>query len=64
MLILSRKESEEIVIGEGESQIVVSVQSIRGDRVRIGVVAPKTTSINRREIHDLKYPSEATDDPS
>lgn len=49
MLVLSRHRSQEIVIGD---DIVVTVVDIRGDKVRIGVSAPKDVPVNRREIHD------------
>lgn len=49
MLVLSRKKSEVIVIND---EITVTVLEIRGDRVRLGVVAPKEMSIHRQEVHD------------
>lgn len=47
MLVLSRKAGESIVIG-GNIKITVSV--IHGDRVKIGVEAPKHVKVNREEI--------------
>ncbi len=47
MLVLSRKEGENIVI---QGRIVVSVLTIRGHRVRLGVEAPKDMTVHRREI--------------
>jgi carbon storage regulator len=49
MLILSRKINEKIMIGE---DISVSIIEIRGDQVRLGVTAPKTVKVFRREIFD------------
>jgi carbon storage regulator len=49
MLILSRKINEKIMIGE---DISVSIIEIRGDQVRIGVDAPKTVKVFRREVFD------------
>jgi carbon storage regulator len=49
MLILSRKIDEKIMIGDN---ISVSVIEIRGDQVRIGVDAPKTVKVYRREVYD------------
>ncbi len=49
MLVLSRKTDESIIIGEN---IVVTVVEIRGDKVRLGVQAPKEVSVHRREIYD------------
>ncbi|MDR2552470.1 MAG: carbon storage regulator CsrA [Treponema sp.] len=49
MLILSRKLSEKIMIGE---DISVSIIEIRGDQVRIGVDAPKSVKVFREEVFD------------
>ena len=49
MLILSRKINEKIMIGE---DIAISIIEIRGDQVRIGVDAPKTVKVFRREVFD------------
>ncbi|NUQ65811.1 MAG: carbon storage regulator [Pirellulales bacterium] len=46
MLILSRKRDEQIVIGDG---IIITVVSIRGGKVRIGIEAPSNVSVCRRE---------------
>jgi carbon storage regulator len=49
MLILSRKKSEEIVIGDN---IRITVVEIRGDKVRLGIDAPKDVSVHRKEVKD------------
>ncbi len=49
MLVLVRKKNESIVIN---GEIVVVVVEIRGDKVRLGVEAPKEISVHRREVHD------------
>ena len=49
MLILSRKINEKIMIGD---EISISIIEIRGDQVRIGVDAPKTVKVFRREVFD------------
>lgn len=49
MLILSRKVDEKIVIG---NDISVAIVEIRGDQVRIGVDAPKTIKVFRKEVFD------------
>lgn len=51
MLVLSRKISEEIIIG---GNIRVMVVDVRGDTVRIGIQAPRGVSINRSEIQEAK----------
>jgi len=50
MLVLSRKKDEDIIIGEGEKQVVIRVVAINGDKVRLGFIAPNNVSIMRAEI--------------
>jgi len=47
MLVLSRHEGEEIIIGD---QITIQVVRIRGDVVRIGVTAPREIKVLRGEL--------------
>jgi len=49
MLVLSRKKNESIVINDDISIVVVE---IRGDKVRLGVDAPKEIPVHRREVYD------------
>ena len=49
MLVLSRKKSETIVIGD---DIVITVVEVRGDKVRLGIEAPKDVPVHRREVYD------------
>lgn len=49
MLVLTRKKNESIVIGDN---IEISVIDISGDQVRIGIKAPKTVSIHRKEVFE------------
>jgi len=50
MLVLSREKGKTIVIGDGE--IEVTVVDIRGDKVRLGITAPKNIPINRKEVYE------------
>lgn len=50
MLVLSRKKDEEIVIADGEIRIMII--EIRGDKVRIGIDAPRDITVHRREVFD------------
>ena len=59
MLVLTRKAKEEIVIG---NTIRLTVLSVRGSRVQLGVSAPSNVSIRRNEIGPRKMP-DATIDP-
>lgn len=47
MLVLSRKKNESIVIN---NDIVVVVVEVRGDKVRLGVEAPKDVPVHRHEV--------------
>jgi carbon storage regulator len=49
MLVLSRKKGEEIVIDEN---ITISIVEIRGDKVRLGITAPRETPIHRAEVFE------------
>lgn len=49
MLVLSRKKNESIVIN---NDIVVTVVEIRGDKVRLGIVAPKEVPVHRQEVYE------------
>ena len=49
MLVLSRKKNESIVIN---NDIVVTVVEIRGDKVRLGIVAPKEVPVHRQEVFE------------
>lgn len=48
MLVLSRKQDEKIIIGDSITLMVVSIQ---GDKVRLGIEAPKDVSIHREEVY-------------
>ena len=48
MLVLSRKQEEEIIIGG--QRIIVRVLEICGDRVKLGLTAPEAVSIMRGEL--------------
>ena len=49
MLVLSRQRDESIMIGDDVEIIIVDV---RGDKVRLGITAPKAIPVHRREIYD------------
>ena len=48
MLVLSRKQDEKIIIGDSITLMVVSIQ---GDKVRLGIEAPKEITIHREEVY-------------
>jgi len=49
MLVMSRKKNESIVIN---NDITIVVVEIRGDKVRLGVEAPREVPVHRREVYD------------
>ena len=49
MLVLSRQKDESIVIGDNVEIVIVDV---RGDKVRLGINAPREVSVHRREVYD------------
>lgn len=49
MLILARKKGEAIQIG---NEIEITIISIQGDQVKIGIEAPKTVEVYRKEIYE------------
>ncbi len=55
MLVLSRKKNESIVIN---NDITIVVVEIRGDKVRLGVEAPKEVPVHRREVYDAIHRGE------
>lgn len=59
MLVLSRKKNESIVIDE---HIVITVVEIRGDKVRLGIQAPKEVPIHRSEVYEAIRNEQAAQD--
>jgi carbon storage regulator len=57
MLVLSRKKNESIVIN---NDITVTVVEIRGDKVRLGIVAPKEVPVHRQEVYEAIHGTKPT----
>ncbi|MBL7152304.1 MAG: carbon storage regulator CsrA [Phycisphaerae bacterium] len=49
MLVLSRQRDESIMIGDN---VEITIVDVRGDKVRLGITAPKEIPVHRREIFD------------
>ncbi len=49
MLVLSRQRDESIMIGDN---VEITIVDIRGDKVRLGITAPREIPVHRREIYD------------
>ena len=53
MLVITRREGEEVVIGDPSAPIgVVRIATIKGDRVRVAFEFPRSIEVHRREIAD------------
>ena len=61
MLILTRKIGEALMIGE---DVTVTVMDVKGNRVRIGISAPKDVAVHREEIFERIKQEKAEEGPS
>jgi carbon storage regulator len=48
MLVLSRQKDESIMIGD---DVEITIVDVRGDKVRLGINAPRNISVHRKEIY-------------
>jgi len=49
MLVLSRQKDESIIIGD---DVEITIVDVRGDKVRLGITAPKSITVHRKEIYE------------
>ena len=49
MLVLSRQKDESIMIGD---DVEVFIVDVRGDKVRLGITAPKSIPVHRKEVYE------------
>ncbi len=62
MLVLSRQRDESIIIGD---DIKITIVDIRGDKVRLGIEAPKEISVHRQEVYEaIRRESQRADEES
>lgn len=61
MLVLSRQRDESIMIGD---DVEITIVDVRGDKVRLGITAPKQIPVHRREIYDAIQREKAAEKPS
>jgi carbon storage regulator len=61
MLVLTRKSNQSIMIGD---EIEVSVLSVLGEKVRVGIQAPRDIPVYRKEVYLEIQQDEATSGPS
>jgi len=52
MLVLSRQKDQSIVIKDGDDAIEITIVDIRGDKVRLGINAPREISVHRKEVYE------------
>lgn len=66
MLVITRREGEEIVIGDPKNPIgIVRIASVKGERVRVAFDFPRDVDIHRREIADqILAESDESDPPA
>ncbi len=68
MLVLSRQKDESIMIGD---DVEITIVDVRGDKVRLGINAPRNITVHRKEIYlanqkekeENKHPAPATGNP-
>lgn len=58
MLVLTRKEGEELVWETAEGIITLRLIEIRGNKARLGIVAPRKVPVFRKEVYDKLQPHE------
>lgn len=59
MLVLTRKKDEVIILNDNIRVVVVEV---RGDRVRLGIEAPRDVTVHREEVYKAIHGGEKKDD--
>lgn len=60
MLVLSRCKNESIIIELSDGKIVeINIVDVRGDKVRLGINADKSISVDRKEIYEDKKHTDA-----
>lgn len=49
MLVLNRQKNESIMIGD---DVEITIVDVRGDKVRLGINAPREISVHRKEVYE------------
>lgn len=60
MLILTRRVSESLMIGD---EVTITVLGVKGNQVRLGVNAPKDVAVHREEIYERIRAEGSSEDP-
>ena len=62
MLVLTRRVNETVIVGD---DVMVTVLSVSGNQVRIGINAPRHVSVHREEIYEkIRHEKLSTPEPS
>ena len=62
MLVLSRQRDQSIMIGD---DVEITIVDVRGDKVRIGINAPREISVHRKEVYEaIRREAQATAKPA
>jgi carbon storage regulator len=51
MLVLTRRVGEKIIIGD---DISITIVEVSGERVRVGITAPRSVRVDRQEVHERR----------
>lgn len=49
MLVLSRQKNESIMVGD---EVEITILDVRGDKVRLGITAPRSIDVHRKEVYE------------
>jgi len=49
MLVLSRQKDESIMVGD---EVEITIVDVRGDKVRLGITAPRSIDVHRKEVYE------------
>ena len=60
MLVLSRKKGQSIMVGDS---VEITIADVRGDKVRLGITAPKEIPVHRREVYETIQLQKQTQTP-
>jgi carbon storage regulator len=57
MLVLSRRKTESIMVGE---DVEITVVGVYGNKIRLGITAPKSIPVHRKEVFDAIHSKKIT----
>ena len=60
MLVLGRQKDESIMVGD---EVEVTIVDVRGDKVRLGITAPRSVTVHRKEVYEAIQREKQQDTP-